>query len=132
MESHREIAGWLRSAGSALRAGAAARRRGLRRAIRCRCGALAVSGTAGINPAARWLSAQAGYAAAVARQLASGQPLLGAEAIGRRLAICRVCPHYDRRGACRLCGCACGGRRSWLDKLAFGTARCPDVPPRVA
>jgi hypothetical protein len=46
-----------------------------------------------------------------------------------RFAICSTCEHFQKK-RCQLCGCGCTDRKSFFNKLAFPTERCPDDPPR--
>ena len=49
--------------------------------------------------------------------------------IDARLAICQQCPHLKNEH-CQKCGCACGGGKKYLNKLAHKSSACPDSPPR--
>lgn len=51
------------------------------------------------------------------------------ETIDARLAICQQCPHLQN-DHCVKCGCACGGGKKYLNKLAHKSSECPDNPPR--
>lgn len=51
------------------------------------------------------------------------------ETIDARLAICQQCPHL-KADHCQKCGCACGGGKKYLNKLAHKSSVCPANPPR--
>jgi hypothetical protein len=55
--------------------------------------------------------------------------LLSQEKIEERFAICTQCPEFTGK-MCSLCGCCAQGRRSYLNKLAFPTEKCPADPPK--
>jgi hypothetical protein len=67
--------------------------------------------------------------------VAAGKPYRNEQEIKVIYETCEQCPHFKeleegQRGKCTLCGCflAKGGRR--INKIAWGTTRCPDNPPR--
>jgi len=48
--------------------------------------------------------------------------------------ICNYCPELDKyedgKGICSICGCNIKRDERRMNKLAWGTTRCPDDPPR--
>jgi hypothetical protein len=121
----REIPGWTHEAGNRYRCNDCGHPFRIDETdplpVLCHCGGRARSTS---SPRLAW-----NYAAALARHVASGLPMLTAEEIEGRLSICRPCSQFDG-SACRLCGCNCNGKRTWRNKLALPLERCPDNTPR--
>lgn len=60
-----------------------------------------------------------------ARHAAKGMPKATRQQIENRLAICNACEHF-KDDRCELCGCRCGNRKQFLNKLAWSDQTCPD------
>jgi hypothetical protein len=55
--------------------------------------------------------------------------LLPREELNKRLDICIKCDQFDGN-RCNLCGCCTNEFRSFFNKLAYPTERCPADPPK--
>jgi len=58
-----------------------------------------------------------------------GKPTRSEEEIGLLFDICAACPHFQKQsettGDCGICGCHLKKTGTFLNKLAWGTTRCP-------
>ena len=66
----------------------------------------------------------------------SGRPVRKKSEISKLYSICTRWEHFQKHrikidlGSCKLCGCWLKPKAIWLNKLAWGTTKCPDVPPK--
>jgi hypothetical protein len=64
------------------------------------------------------------FAVALADHVRDGLAKCHTEQIDHRLAICRDCPEFTGVH-CGKCGCACSGRSTFFNKLAWQSEKCP-------
>jgi len=69
------------------------------------------------------------FTASLIKFIASGRGFLSQEQILTRLTICKICANFTG-SRCSLCGCNCGNRKKFMNKLSYPTEQCPDNPPR--
>lgn len=60
----------------------------------------------------------------MARRLVAAHPDAPAKTLGRRLAICQGCEHYDGK-ACTRCGCPVVRESRFVSKLSWANESCP-------
>tara|TARA_Y100000004_G_C8790652_1_gene359087 strand:- start:26 stop:289 length:264 start_codon:yes stop_codon:yes gene_type:complete len=64
------------------------------------------------------------FSIAAIKHACRGMPTCTQEQINERLKICKSCPHFTGNG-CAKCGCNCGGKPKFLNKLAWADQECP-------
>lgn len=75
------------------------------------------------------------FTKAATNHVLAGRPKATQEQIDERLAICQACPLYNAaKELCTKCGCSCGGKKTFLNKLAWADSVCPhpDGPRWIA
>lgn len=80
-----------------------------------------------LNQAAKFIAVTS---ATVLARLRGNPGLLPQEKIQERLNVCAACESLGSDGKCGICGCACDGRKEWLNKLAHPSSECPANPPK--
>lgn len=64
----------------------------------------------------------------------AGKPLRTQEEMDKLFTICNSCPQYkkysDHDGQCSVCGCNIKKEGTFLNKIAWGTTRCPLPEPK--
>lgn len=65
------------------------------------------------------------FSSSLVEHIGDGMRKCNIDDIKSRLAICQECEHFESNGHCGLCGCACGGQRAFLNKLAWASESCP-------
>lgn len=76
------------------------------------------------------MSRVANYAREYAVWVGAGKPYRSDSDIGAIFTnICSPCEHFERksesRGVCALCGCKLRNTGKYLNKIAWGTSKCP-------
>jgi hypothetical protein len=64
------------------------------------------------------------FASALKDHLCDGMVKCEAGEIQARLEVCRQCPSFTG-SHCRECGCACGSKSKFFNKLAWRSETCP-------
>ena len=64
------------------------------------------------------------FSIAAIKHACRGMPTCTQEQINERLTICKACQHWNGSG-CSKCGCNCGGKPKFLNKLAWADQECP-------
>lgn len=64
------------------------------------------------------------FGQSLTQHVAAGMPVASQEVIEQRFQICQGCEQFDGQH-CRVCGCRCGGQRSFFNKLARADQACP-------
>lgn len=63
-----------------------------------------------------------------------GKPLRKPQKVETLFSICQQCPQFkkysDEKGECSVCGCGLKKQGKFLNKLAWGTTRCPLPEPK--
>lgn len=65
------------------------------------------------------------FTGSLMRFIASGKRFLPEEEILRRFDICKICANFTG-SRCMVCGCNCGDRKKFMNKLAYPTENCPE------
>lgn len=66
------------------------------------------------------------FSASLIRFIASGRGFLDQDAILARFEICKICANFTG-SRCSLCGCNCGNKKKFMNKLALPTEQCPEL-----
>lgn len=66
---------------------------------------------------------------ALAGHVRNGFTTVSPEVLEQRLETCASCQHFTGQH-CAKCGCNCGNRNPFLNKLAWESEHCPLDPPK--